>query len=243
MNTKLCKCCNIKKPLQDFKKENRNSDGRSSKCKLCVNTEQREWRKSNPLLAKDLDRKRRDLPSSKMYMAKYFDKNREKLCSKARDNYNRNKQPYLLRAKQQRESNPEEYKQYQKKWRLENKKYLNEYTLNKLHTDPIFKLKHNLRSRLRKFVKNRSRSALKYLGCDIKFLIGYFEGKFKDGMTWENHGKVWHIDHILPCRSFNLSKESEIQKCFHYTNLQPLFISENLLKSDKLPNGKHARDE
>jgi hypothetical protein len=64
------------------------------------------------------------------------------------------------------------------------------------------------------------------------FLKGYLAGKFKDGMTWENHGE-WHIDHIKPCASFNLLDEGEQKKCFHYTNLQPLWASENLSKGCK----------
>ena len=51
-------------------------------------------------------------------------------------------------------------------------------------------------------------------------------------MTWENHGE-WHIDHIKPCASFNLLNEDEQKKCFHYTNLQPLWASENLSKGCK----------
>lgn len=108
--------------------------------------------------------------------------------------------------------------------------------MNKLHTDPIFKLKYNLRNSLRKALKGSSKEnkTLKYLGCDINFLKKYFESKFRDDIKWENHGKHWHIDHILPCNSFDLSKEENIKKCFHYTNLQPLLVLENLLKGDQI---------
>lgn len=61
-------------------------------------------------------------------------------------------------------------------------------------------------------------------------------------MTWENHGngwngkgmQEWHIDHIIPCVSFNLRKIEEQIKCFHYTNLQPLWAKENLEKHNNI---------
>ena len=52
-------------------------------------------------------------------------------------------------------------------------------------------------------------------------------------MSWSNRGE-WHIDHIIPCSSFNLLDEKEQEKCFHYTNLQPLWAAENLSKSNKI---------
>ena len=72
----------------------------------------------------------------------------------------------------------------------------------------------------------------KQFKCSVSFLKGFLEAKFKEGMTWENHGE-WHIDHIKPCASFNLIDEEEQKKCFHYTNLQPLWASENLSKGCK----------
>jgi len=48
-------------------------------------------------------------------------------------------------------------------------------------------------------------------------------------MTWDNYGK-WHVDHIIPISSFNLTLETEVEKCFHFTNLQPLWAKDNLKK-------------
>jgi putative phage-type endonuclease len=67
--------------------------------------------------------------------------------------------------------------------------------------------------------------------CDLDE-CDFLETKFKEGMTWENHGE-WHIDHIKPCASFNLLDDYEQKKCFHYKNLQPLWATENLRKGDK----------
>ena len=72
------------------------------------------------------------------------------------------------------------------------------------------------------------------LGCSIKDLIIHIEKQFKEGMTWDNHSyNGWHIDHIIPCASFDLSDPEQQKKCFHYTNLQPLWKQDNLSKSDK----------
>ena len=69
------------------------------------------------------------------------------------------------------------------------------------------------------------------LGCSIDELKGYLESKFENGMSWENYGKGgWHIDPIKPCASFDLRSELNQKKCFHYTNLQPLWWEDNLSK-------------
>ena len=74
---------------------------------------------------------------------------------------------------------------------------------------------------------------MKLLGCSVEDFKNYFENKFKEGMIWENYGK-WHIDHIRPCVSFDLTKVEEQKKCFYYTNLQPLWAKENHIKSGKI---------
>ena len=76
----------------------------------------------------------------------------------------------------------------------------------------------------------------KLLGCTFEYFIEYLQRLFKVGMTWKNYGK-WHIDHIKPCASFDLSKLEAQKKCFHYTNLQPLWAEENLKKGAKIIDG------
>jgi hypothetical protein len=52
-------------------------------------------------------------------------------------------------------------------------------------------------------------------------------------MTKENYGK-WHVDHIIPCAAFNFNNEEEQRRCFHYTNLQPLWAEENIKKGAQI---------
>lgn len=105
----------------------------------------------------------------------------------------------------------------------------------KYHSDPIFKMMHRQRVRIWKVfhynqVKKQSRT-LKLLGCSAFQLKQYLESKFKEGMTWENHGYLgWHVDHIKPLASFDFNDQKQIEQAFHYTNLQPLWAIENLQK-------------
>jgi hypothetical protein len=103
------------------------------------------------------------------------------------------------------------------------------------------KIKEILSSRLSSSLKTnkKSLSTMMLVGCDIDFLMYYLQKQFIEGMTWDNHGKgcngkrmqEWHIDHIKPCASFDFSKPEEQRKCFHYTNLQPLWANDNWYKN------------
>tara|TARA_B110000503_G_C6847029_1_gene289200 strand:- start:49 stop:585 length:537 start_codon:yes stop_codon:yes gene_type:complete len=109
-----------------------------------------------------------------------------------------------------------------------------EYNVKEYNSNPNFRLRSLLRSRLWKAINQDKKQSGMFdlLGCTIDELKVYLEKQFTTGMTWDNQG-AWHIDHIKPCASFDLTKESEQRKCFHYTNLQPLWAKDNLIKGDK----------
>ena len=117
----------------------------------------------------------------------------------------------------------------QKRKKLKRKKHFDRY-----YNNENYRMKSLLRTRIITALKNniKSISTMKLTGCSIEQLWLHIEKQFKPGMTRENQG-LWHIDHIKPCAAFDLSKPEEQQKCFHYTNLQPLWAKENLMKSDK----------
>lgn len=77
--------------------------------------------------------------------------------------------------------------------------------------------------------------AMDLLDASIDEARGHLESLFKPGMTWANHKTDgWHIDHIVPCSSFDLTDPIQQKKCFHYTNLQPLWHYENMDKHTKI---------
>jgi len=134
-------------------------------------------------------------------------------------------------------------KEYNKKYKKLNHKKLKKYHLyyynHQRKINNYFKLCINLRNRLNRALKLNSKKGhtLELLGCSIKFLKQYLEKQFTKGMNWNNYGRgknKWNIDHIKPCNSFDLSKPEEQKKCFHYTNLQPLWAEENIKKGNKI---------
>lgn len=113
----------------------------------------------------------------------------------------------------------------------------NAYIRNKEQTDPHFKLKRRLSCRVKNaLILHKGKKAdktTKLIGCSIPDLVEHLEKQFQPGMTWDNYGE-WHIDHKKPCASFDLTRPEEQFKCFHFSNLQPLWASDNLSKGAKL---------
>ncbi len=105
----------------------------------------------------------------------------------------------------------------------------------RLKEDVNYRLIKNYRTRIWNAIKNNKRfdKTLDLLGCDVLTLRTHLEKKFQKGMNWCNYGE-WHVDHIIPCASFDLSKREEQNKCFHYSNTQPLWATDNRSKANKI---------
>jgi Prasinovirus endonuclease VII len=173
-------------------------------CRICRAFNTKTYRANNKEKAQDARKKW--LAKSQTHIKDYLDKNRTRI--------NRWQVAY--------------YQKIQKKRLLE-----------KYKTDPLFRLAKVLRHRVYnalcyKRVKKSVRS-IDLIGCTISELKTHLETQFKPGMNWKNHtSKGWHVDHIKPCSSFNLADPEEQKKCFHYTNLQPLWWYENQEKHAKI---------
>lgn len=209
---KTCNVCNQAKELTQFCKDKSKKDGLSGTCRNCVAVRCKLW------YAKE-----QNATTVRIRSEQYYAQHKEEVKL-----YARNRQPLK--------------KQYMKKWREKNKesilRYKRKYETLKKRTDVGYRMLCNLRNRINIALKTnaKSTSTKELLGCSITDLRKHLESKFVDGMTWGNYGiKGWHIDHIVPCASFDLSKSAEQQKCFHFTNLQPLWHEDNIRKSDNLP--------
>jgi ribosomal protein L40E len=152
-------------------------------------------------------------------------------------NWRKNNKVYLAQKHEEwKNNNVEHYEQYQKEYRQENKH--KKYALEKeqYETNINFKLTGNLRRRLNIAIKKdiKTGSAIDDLGCSISEFKNHIESKFTSGMNWNNWSRTgWHIDHIKPLASFDLTDPSQLSKACHYSNLQPLWARDNLIKGSK----------
>jgi len=186
---------------------------------------------------------------------KYHNKNKESIAKQAKKYREENKDKIKIYKKEYRMKHKEQYKQYcennKEKIREQSRKYKEEHKVEikaykkeydvEYNKRPLVRIATNLRTRVRNALKRNSKCSTtqKLVGCTFAELKTYLESKFKPDMSWENYGrgwngtKEWQIDHIKPCSSFDLSKSSEQRKCFHYSNLQPLWAEENYIKGTK----------
>jgi hypothetical protein len=125
---------------------------------------------------------------------------------------------------------------------FENKRQRNiEYVLDRLKTDNNFRILFRLRARIKSALrkKKKTNQTLNLIGCSFDKLKEHLQiTAIKNGYEEFNiekyNGNKYHIDHIIPCNAFDLTKEEEQMKCFNYTNLQILLSNENLKKGCKI---------
>lgn len=138
--------------------------------------------------------------------------------------YKQNRGKKLLYAKEWREKNSERRRIWQRGY------------LRKKREDPQYRAIQNARVRINTALSERGLwkkgKTVELLGMNTKSLVLFLESKFLEGMTWKNR-KLWHIDHIKPLASFDLSDLEQQKLAFHYSNLQPLWAHDNLIKGSK----------
>lgn len=182
--------------------------------------------------------------------AKWRERNRERERERAKAYYHNNKERAQATARAWRERNKEYLAAYRDKnrdrirlawarWNAANPGHKAKWERERRAANPQFALAKKLRCRLNAALKGRVKggSAVRLLGCTIDELKSHLEGQFREGMSWENfryHG--WHVDHIMPLCSFDLTDVEQLSKACHYTNLQPLWAAENRSKNGKIPN-------
>lgn len=164
------------------------------------------------------------MQSTKVDRSKYYKAYRERYPEKVK-----------AIQKKAREMNKERNNALVRAWREKNKNKRNEQ-YNKKMNEPgsICKIAHILRARVLHAIKNnrikihKKVNTVELIGCTVEEVREHIESQFTEGMSWDNYGLYgWHIDHIKPISTFNLADPEQQKQCFHYTNLRPLWASDN----------------
>lgn len=171
-----------------------------------------------------------------------------KTCSREKDRARYDADPEKRRdnTRNWRKNNREKHRKYCREYEKINAEDCYKRLKKRLQGNVHLRIKYNLRHRL-SIVKNRLNikggpKTMDMLGCSLQEFRDHLESQFTEGMSWENHGKyvrggpmTWHIDHIRPCASFDLTDPEQQKACFHWSNMQPLWAVDNLAKGDN-PN-------
>lgn len=207
---KYCTGCGVTKDTSEFHKSKAQKDGLVSQCKNCKSS----------------------------YRKKYYNRNRKSLIKDSIDWQKSNKERRKKYYKKYAKNNAEKIKTYQQEYSKKNRAKLNKYSVDRRANNIQAKIAHNLRTRINKYLNGfyKKHSSIESLGCSIQELQKHLEEQFKPGMSWCNYG-AWHIDHVKPLNKFNLKNEKDLKKACHYSNLQPLWASENLSKKDSYGEG------
>lgn len=210
---KICTKCLIEKDESEFHKKNKSTDALRSICKICFNNDVRDYKKKNKNIISE---------KNKIYNSE----NKEKISEYHKNYYKINKEKISEQKKVY-------YKNIDKKLKKERR---NKYQRERLNSDIEYKILDTLRSRVNTAIRRdngtKAFKTMSLLGCTIEELKNHLESLFQEGMSFDNHGE-WHIDHIIPCTSFDLTDPEQQKLCFNWTNLQPLWAKENISKRNK----------
>jgi hypothetical protein len=239
---KVCKHCGVDKPISEYQKAG-GGKWLQPYCKSCDSIRKEKHRKDNNDRYKKLalinyhknktllsdEQKKIGKENRKVKMAVYYDNTRMSPEEK--------KAKIAACNKSYRERNKEKIIEKRRSYKLSGRATETAKAWQKKQMyKPEFKIKKNLRGRIYVALKRGIKTAatMDLLGCTIEEFKTHIESQFKDGMGWHNYKKdVWHLDHIKPCKLFDLTKESEQRACFHFSNIQPLWSVDNLIKGTK----------
>ena len=251
--TKRCSKCGETLLVSEFSKNKTRKDGLNHSCKGCC----KAYREENREKILEYKKAYREENREKIRESKkaHREKNREKILERDKAYREENRGKIQEYKKAYREENREKIRESGKAYREENRKRIQEYKKayreknrekilerdkayqkNRLSTDPHYRMRRAIRNvtcrayRRRGWKKNSATQ--KILGCSFGEFKKHIESQFKEGMTWDNHGE-WHYDHRIPLAS--AKTEERITELSHYTNLQPLWASENKAKGDAMP--------
>jgi len=106
------------------------------------------------------------------------------------------------------------------------------YKTQKIKDNPTFCLEQRIRYKTYTALSGKpGAKPVKYLDCTPEFFREWIISQFDDTMNMGNYGKAWHIDHVKPVSSYDLTNDTQLNECFNWKNCRPLASAKNLAKS------------
>lgn len=233
--TKVCRICKIEKDLYCYGKCKRNKDGLKSACKECRNLQNRDYVKRNPEKAKASWTA--DNRKSRERKAKWYQNiPKEERQRKGRQHYLENIERYKNGSSNYYKKNKKKCLSANKKYRSkpENKKRKCEMHKKRMQSDPDYRLRCVVGSRVRKAIKQNDYTFDELIGCSTKEFRLHLESLMSKCMSWSNYGTFWHVDHVMPLSAVDLNDNACLLSVANWRNCVPLKKKENLSKGSKV---------
>lgn len=125
-------------------------------------------------------------------------------------------------------------RQAQRRCPIKTRNRLREWKRKARTKNPAYRIIENFRTRLWMVAKGRETRTMDLVGCGLTDFRSHIERNFKQGMTWDNYGTHWHVDHTLPVSSFDHNDPKQLKQCWHWTNLKPMTANKNLRKGARI---------
>jgi len=188
---------------------------------------------------------RREIERVRQWHKTYRAQNRDLCNRRLRQWRAENPEQQLALSRKHYRENADKANAATKAWRARNhERYIGgriKARRQRIHADPAFAMITRLRATLWQALKKQGARkvarTIHLIGCTAPQLAAHIESQFTAGMSWGNR-RLWHIDHIRPCASFDLTDTEQQKACFHYTNLQPLWAADNRRKGARIQGEK-----
>lgn len=223
---KTCSICGLLKNFSEFARDAYKSDGHTSACKKCRNTRRNTKRAEDPVFYSHKLAKEKE----------YLDRNRDKINAYNAKRRKDNPEKYREAVRRYRENHPDRIKEHRAKYKEKNREYGRRWRKRQRQIDPLWRVKQLLRASIHRKIQKllggtskgaKSNRTEQLLGCPFEELF--------QRIGFPTTG--YHLDHICPLAQARTVRE--VERLFHYSNLQWLPATINIIKKDKrTPEGE-----
>lgn len=239
-SNKYCLFENISQPEENFSKRKVSKDGLKSQCKSCIEKYQKQYRNEHKekinQYQKQYDQNNKEIKKI------YYENNKECLNKHSKEYYKIHKEDIRQQKNRYYQENINRITNQHKEYQKIHREKINQRRKDYRQKDLQFRIACNLRTRLWESIEcdYKSGSAINDMGCSVDEMFKMFESTFEISslhpilgkMSRNNYGWIgnilgWEIDHIVPLSSFDLSNRKELLKAVHYSNLRPMWASQN----------------